>query len=87
MKKNDATASPDSAATSLPYLASLGHLIDLIEDKRFQAKTLYPSPLRGFRLSAKRYINNKLAEPQIDIKIRSEDHSKMPCRSIEWKYK
>mgnify|MGYP000630866123 CR=1 FL=1 len=86
MKKNDAPASPDSAATSLPHLASLGHLIDLIEDKRFQAKTLYPSSLRGFRLSAKRcYINNKLTEPQ--IKIRSEDLLKMPCKSIEWKYK
>ena len=34
-KKNNATA-----ATSLPYLASLSRLI---EDKRFQAKTLYPS--------------------------------------------
>ena len=34
-KKNNATA-----ATSLSYLASLSRLI---EDKRFQAKTLYPS--------------------------------------------
>jgi len=35
-KKNDDA----TAVTSLPYLASLSRLI---EDKRFQAKTLYPS--------------------------------------------